>query len=116
MIQPKEARGTLRVCMQWIGSGLILLTALVVGLSRSGKFDILNAMSSNHDHSHAEVSFYMTMFCLSPMPSFLMNDRAVRPHVIPLGNESFMFEETGNIEDDDYAQSSIYAALYTFYK
>jgi len=103
-------------CLRWIGSGLLLAIAVVIGMARSGKFDILNALDSNHEHSANELAFYTTMFCLSPMPSFLMNDRAVRPAVIPLGNESLTFEETGNIEDDDYAQSSIYSALYALYK
>lgn len=79
----------------------------------SGKMDVLNALDSNREYSKTELQVVVGAFCLSPAISKFMNER---PDIVPLGNTSYAFVEDGNIEDDDYEQSSIYAILYGIYK
>ena len=98
----------------WILPALAI--AIFAGAAASGRFNFLNCLDSNVEIHPNMLSVYTTMFCLSPMPGFLLNDRENRAAVIPLGNSSFTFAETGNIEDTDYAQESIYAIFYTLYK
>jgi len=74
--------------------------------------DVLKGLSSNHDHSPLEVQAIMTGFCLSPVIGMLLNER---PEIETTGGD-FKFEEDGDIENDDYAQASIYAILYAMYK
>eukprot|EP00519_Triparma_laevis_P005490 CAMPEP_0182499778 /NCGR_PEP_ID=MMETSP1321-20130603/7945_1 /TAXON_ID=91990 /ORGANISM="Bolidomonas sp., Strain RCC1657" /LENGTH=392 /DNA_ID=CAMNT_0024704021 /DNA_START=14 /DNA_END=1192 /DNA_ORIENTATION=+ len=74
--------------------------------------DVLSGLSSNHDHSPLEVQAIMTGFCLSPVIGMLLDER---PEIETTGGE-FKFEEDGDIENEDYAQASIYAILYAMYK
>jgi len=76
--------------------------------------DVLKGMNSNHDHSPLEVQGIVSAFCLSPIVGELLQ-RYNRP---TLGGEggSFTFEKDGDIENEDYVQSSIYALLYAMYK
>ena len=74
--------------------------------------DVLSGLSSNHDHSPLEVQAIMTGFCLSPVIGMLLNER---PDVETTGGD-FEFEKDGDIENEDYAQASIYAILYAMYK
>jgi len=56
----------------------------------------------------------VSAFCVSPVVGLLLdNDREIEGGTT--GGE-FKFEEDGDIENDDYAQSSIYAILYAMYK
>ena len=74
--------------------------------------DVLNGLSSNHDHGPLEVQAIMTAFCLSPVISQLLGDR----DGIDTTGGDFKFEDDGDIENDEYAQASIYAILYAMYK
>lgn len=74
--------------------------------------DVLSGLNSNHDHSPMEVQAIVSGFCVSPVVGLLLNER---PELETTGGE-FKFEEDGDIENDDYAQSSIYAILYAMYK
>ena len=85
--------------LKWIMILPALAIAIFAGVAASGRFNILNCLDSNVEIHTTALAFYATMFCLSPMPGFLLNDRENRAEVVPLGNSSFTFAETGNIED-----------------
>ena len=94
---------------------LLIIAAGVVAFAFFGNMpDVLKGMSSNHEHSSTELQAIVTAFCFSPIVSELLR-REDRP---TLGGEggTFTFEEDGDIENDDYVQSSIYSLLYALYK
>lgn len=74
--------------------------------------DVLSGLSSNHDHGPLEIQAIMTAFCLSPIIGTLLGER----EGIDTTGGDFKFEDDGDIENDEYAQASIYAILYAMYK
>jgi SAM-dependent methyltransferase len=76
-----------------------------------------------------EVQGIITAFCLSPVIDVLLKedrelaertsldcDNVVRTKEAGTTGGDFKFEQDGDIENDDYAQASIYAILYAMYK
>jgi len=97
-------------CIQRSCGFLFLVVALVVGLVASGKFDMLNSISSNSEMSPNTLAAFATLFCISPLPGKMMQNKTAS------WNESHNFEEHGSIEDEDYEVASIYSIFYTIYK
>lgn len=95
---------------------LLSLVCLPAAAVFSGSFNVLKILSSDREYSALELQFLVSGFCLSPIVPFLMNDRENQPNMVPVGNSSFTFEETGNINEDDYNVASIYSILYALYK
>lgn len=102
--------------IKWTCSIFIALVASLLGAHFSGKFDLLNAMDSNAEMDRSSLALYTSLFCLSPAVGILMNDSAVRRDTPAFPEDSYDFAESGDIEDEDYSQGSIYAIFYTLYK
>jgi SAM-dependent methyltransferase len=111
--------------------GLLKTTAIVIAIIASAAIyfpipSVLKGLNSNHDHSPLEMQAIVTAFCLSPVVGTLLGERSDREETVNankgvVGGEGttggdFLFEEDGDIENDEYAQSSIYAVLYALYK
>lgn len=92
---------------------LALAVALGVHLSR---LDVLKGLDSNREHSALEVQGVVTAFCLSPVIGSLLDaDNEIARAAKSTGGE-FNVMDHGDIENDEYAQGSIYAVLYAMYK
>lgn len=82
------------------------LVALLIGPP-----DVLTGLDSNHEYGPMEVQAMVSAFCLSPLIGQLLSR-----HDTNTTGGDFTFEEDGDIENEDYKQSSIYAILYAMYK
>jgi len=91
-------------------AGIVVVGAVLVAIFPPP--DVLSGLSSNHDHGPIEIQAIMTAFCLSPVISTLLGERE---GIDTTGGE-FKFADDGDIENDEYAQASIYAILYAMYK
>jgi SAM-dependent methyltransferase len=80
----------------------------------STQLDALKGLDSNHDHSLLEMQFIVSAFCLSPAIGGLLDDNAFGRDATVGGD--FTVADHGDIENDDYVQSSIYAVFYAMYK
>lgn len=96
---------------------LVLLSAVVVGL---GAFflqlqgDILSGFKGDTVLSRSQLQVVVTGFCFSPIPSTLLVPERMRAEEgDSLKRE---FNETGDINEDDYTKDSIYSMLYSLYQ
>jgi len=75
--------------------------------------EVLKGLDSNKEYSSIEVQAIVSAFCLSPIVGQLLDRK--KESFETVGGE-FEFSDDGDIENEDYAQSSIYAILYAMYK
>lgn len=92
-----------------LGGCLLVGGGVSTGYFKS--FDVLNGLDSNTEYGNLKLQMAITGFCLSPLPGKLLESEASGAD-----GENYTFESEGDIQDEDYAQSSIYAVLYGMYK
>lgn len=93
-------------CWYCIGT-VILIVGLLIG---SGKLDVLKGLDSNTEYTHYHLQAMAAAFCLSPLPGILLAAPANGSD-----GEDFTTRETGDIQDEEYDQSSIYSMFYAMY-
>jgi ubiquinone/menaquinone biosynthesis C-methylase UbiE len=71
----------------------------------------LNGLDSGIAYSNAHLQVMIGAFCLSPLVGQLLD----KPVDDPSG-ENYSFAQEGDLQEEDYAQDSIYAILYAMYK
>lgn len=91
----------------------LLGLSVVIGciMKFSDKFDVLKGLDSNTEYSGYHLQAMASAFCLSPLPGMLLAAPANGSD-----GEDFTTRETGDIQDDEYDQSSIYSMFYAMYK
>lgn len=92
------------------------VAVVAVGLGVAGKafglsFDVLNGLKSEVDYQNWQLQAIVGAFCLSPLVPMLLD----KPVDDPSG-ENYSFVQEGDLQEEDYAQDSIYAILYAMYK
>lgn len=107
-----KKKGGLGCCT--ICSGLVAVVAVggaVVAKTTGVSFDVLNGLKSEVDYQNWQLQTIVGAFCLSPLVGMLLD----KPVDDPSG-ENYSFSQEGDIQEEDYAQDSIYAILYAMYK
>jgi len=96
----------------------LVVGGLALGISAMAKFtdvfkevDFLNGLDSNTEYGNVKLQAIITAFCLSPLVGQLLEAPASG-----VDGDNFTFANEGDIQDENYAQSSIYAMLYGMYK
>jgi len=88
----------------------LLGIAIALG-SKYFEFDVLKGLDSNQEYSNFQLQMLVAAFCLSPLPGQLL-----AAPVNGSDGETFSTAEEGDLQDDDYEQSSIYSLLYAMYR
>jgi len=101
--------------------GFFAKTGVAVGVAAIGgayvakqhgiSFDVLNGLDSGIDYGDLSLQTMVGAFCMSPLVSQLLE----KPIDDPTG-ENYSFVQEGDLQEEDYAQDSIYAILYAMYK
>jgi SAM-dependent methyltransferase len=107
----KSGGGCLKTC-----AFLVVVPAVIFGLlckytTVFKEFDVLNGLDSNTEYGNIKLQTMIGAFCLSPLVGQLLDAPASGAD-----GENYTFADEGDIQDEDYAQSSIYAVLYGMYK
>jgi len=76
-----------------------------------GTFDVLKGLDSNMEYSNLQLQMMVAGFCLSPLPGQLLSASAVGAD-----GENYTTAQEGDLQDEEYEQSSIYAILYAMYR
>lgn len=91
---------------------IIVLSVVVFLLQKAG--NILSGLKGDTILSASQLQFAVSGFCLSPIPSMLLVPERMRDDEgDSLKRE---FNETGDINEDDYTKDSIYSLLYSMYQ
>eukprot|EP00929_Paragymnodinium_shiwhaense_P068764 TRINITY_DN3464_c0_g1_i11.p1 TRINITY_DN3464_c0_g1~~TRINITY_DN3464_c0_g1_i11.p1 ORF type:complete len:433 (+),score=104.39 TRINITY_DN3464_c0_g1_i11:92-1300(+) len=103
------------------GMGICRKLSLGVGIASVGfgllakhfgvAVDVLNDLDSGMDYGNVGLQAIVGAFCMSPLVGQLLE----KPVDDPTG-ENYSFASEGDIQEEDYAQDSIYAILYAMYK
>jgi hypothetical protein len=113
--------------MAWVARVALLVVAIGVLVAMQTPA-VLDGLNSNHCHGKGELQLIISAFCLSPVVGQLLAGELTEEQTIgsvaPVGDAAagagkdgqFDFETDGDVGNDDYAQSSIYAVLYAMYK
>jgi len=89
---------------------LVVIIGVLIAMNTP---DVLNGLNSNHCHGKLELQIIISAFCVSPVVGKLLGDQLLEEETV---GGDFNFAESGDVGNDDYAQSSIYAVLYAMYK
>eukprot|EP00929_Paragymnodinium_shiwhaense_P091376 TRINITY_DN5134_c0_g1_i4.p1 TRINITY_DN5134_c0_g1~~TRINITY_DN5134_c0_g1_i4.p1 ORF type:complete len:406 (+),score=120.11 TRINITY_DN5134_c0_g1_i4:89-1306(+) len=101
--------GACTTCAALVGA--VAVGAGVYAKSTGLSFDVLNGLTSEVDYSNWQLQAIVGAFCVSPLVGQLLD----KPVDDPTG-ENYSFASEGDIQEEDYAQDSIYAILYALYK
>jgi len=91
-----------------------LVAVAMVGIGGFVKYtdyDVMKGMSSGTEYGNIQLQAMATGFCLSPLPGKLLAEPANGSD-----GENYNFSASGDVQDDDYEQESIYAIFYAMYK
>ena len=96
----------------WSKIAIVVVVAGILLASQTPA--VLDGLNSNHCHGKLELQAIVSAFCLSPVVGGLLADEKTVANENDSGD--YTFEKEGEISNDEYAQSSIYAVLYAMYK
>jgi ubiquinone/menaquinone biosynthesis C-methylase UbiE len=88
----------------------LVALAAAVGM-KYFNFDVLKGLDSNTEYENWQLQLMVAGFCLSPIPGKLL-----AAPVNGSDGETFTTAGEGDIQDDEYEQSSIYSILYAMYR
>jgi len=90
----------------------------VVRLAKYAESDVMKGLDSHTEYSNIRLQAISAGFCLSSLPGELLAKANPDTDREPTSGkqENYTFEATGNIQDEDYVQGSIYALFYAMYK
>jgi SAM-dependent methyltransferase len=90
----------------------VLLAVSVFLMQKAG--NILSGLQGDTILTGGQLQFTITGFCLSPLPNMLLEPERMRAD----DGDSLKreFNQTGDINEDDYTKASIYALLYSLYQ
>lgn len=108
----KQGGGVGSTCIKLaLGVGAAAVSGGVWAQNNGISFDVLNGLDSAVDYGNIGLQTMVGAFCLSPLVGQLLE----KPVDDPTG-ENYSFANEGDIQEEDYAQDSIYAILYAMYK
>jgi ubiquinone/menaquinone biosynthesis C-methylase UbiE len=88
----------------------VVVLAAAVGF-KVFEFDVLKGLDSNTEYANWQLQMMVAGFCLSPIPGKLL-----AAPVNGSDGENFTTADEGDLQDEDYEQSSIYSILYAMYR
>jgi len=89
----------------------IALISVGVVLKLAERVDVLKGLDSNFEYSNWQLQVLVAGFCVSPLPG-----RLLEAPVNGSDGENFTTASEGDIQDEEYEQSSIYSLLYAMYR
>jgi len=107
--------------MAWMARVALLVVAIGVLVAMQAP-NVLDGLNSNHCYGKTELQLIISAFCVSPVVGMLLNGELLEKKTVGSVGDGeakdgqFDFAGDGDVGNDDYAQSSIYAVLYAMYK
>jgi ubiquinone/menaquinone biosynthesis C-methylase UbiE len=110
---PKSSEKSEGSCPSTRASIVVIILGVAYYILQSSG-NILSGFKGDTILSAGQLQFVISGFCLSPLPNMLLEEGRMRE--LPGDSLKREFNDSGDINEDDYTKDSIYSLLYSLYQ